>query len=257
MEKYCRIVKDGQLSYALLEEGMLRLLEGDLFEDHKISDHSFPFNEVTFLAPCQPSKVICLGLNYREHAFEMEENLPRNPILFIKPATSVIGPSEMIVWPNDVCLRLDYEAELAVVIGKKGKDIKMEQAGQYIFGYTCANDVTARDLQASDGQWTRAKSFDTFCPLGPVIVKGIDCGNLNISCRLNGEIKQASNTGQLIFGVAEIVSFVSSIMTLLPGDVILTGTPSGIGPMSNGDIVEVEIEGIGILRNTVTLRISE
>ena len=198
----------------------------------------------------KPSKIICVGLNYRDHAAELKMPLPKTPVIFLKPPTSVIGDGDDIIYPPGV-RELHYEAELAVLIGKKGKDIKKEDASKYIKGYTCANDVTARDQQRADGQWTRAKSYDTFCPLGPRIVKDIDPDNLSIKLYLNGGVKQDSNTSNLIFKADEIVSFISGIMTLLPGDVILTGTPVGVGEMKRGDVVKVEIEGIGRLKNKV------
>jgi len=199
----------------------------------------------------KPSKIIAVGLNYRDHAEELKMPIPKNPILFLKPPTSVIGDGEDIIYPPQVG-ELHYEAELAVVIGKKGKNIKIQDAAKYIKGFTCANDVTARDQQKADVQWTRAKSYDTFCPLGPALVQNIDPNKLSIKLYLNGEVKQSSNTSNMIFKVEELISFISGIMTLLPGDIIITGTPPGVGPMKKGDTVEVEIEGIGKLKNKVT-----
>jgi len=203
-----------------------------------------------FLAIDLPSKIIAVGLNYTDHAKELKMELPKEPLIFIKPSTSVIRNLENIVYPKGV-MRLDYEAELAIVIKKKGRNIPSRQAKEYVLGYTCLNDVTARDLQKRDGQWTRSKSFDTFCPLGPHVAADIDASNLKIELFLNNELKQSSNTGNLIFGPAYLVSFVSKICTLLPGDIIATGTPSGVGPMSIGDEAEVRIESIGSLKNTV------
>lgn len=197
-----------------------------------------------------PSKIIAVGLNYKDHAKELGMDLPDEPVLFMKAPTSVIQPGEKIIYPLQT-KNLHYEAELAVVIGKKCRNVTANEAKEYIRGFTCANDVTARDLQKKDGQWTRAKSFDTFCPLGPQLVKNIDPNQLEIKLYLNGKLKQSSNTSNMIFKVEELVSFVSQIMTLLPGDVILTGTPPGVGPMQVGDVVEVEIEGIGKLNNQV------
>ena len=199
-----------------------------------------------------PTKIIAVGLNYKDHAEELGMDLPDEPILFLKPPTSVISNGENIILPA-MSAQVDYEAELAVVIGKRAKNIGIEQAADYITGYTCANDVTARDLQTKDGQWSRAKSFDTFCPLGPEIIKGIDPTNLNIKLILNGEVKQNSNTAQMVFNVFELVSFISKVMTLLPGDVILTGTPPGVGPMKAGDKVEVQIDKIGTLANEAAI----
>ena len=198
----------------------------------------------------KPSKIIAIGLNYYDHARELKMPVPDHPIMFIKPSTSVIKNGQPIIYPRQ-SKNVHYEGELAVVIGRKARNVSKSGAGKYINGFTCANDVTARDLQNIDGQWTRAKSFDTFCPLGPKVVKDIDPMNLKIQTRVNGKIKQDSNTKNMIFDVYELVSFVSSVMTLLPGDVIITGTPPGVGPLSVGDTVEVEIEGIGILKNKV------
>ncbi len=204
---------------------------------------------VRLLPPALPSKIIALGLNYRDHAREMGLKPPEDPILFMKPATSVIGPGDTIIYP-DQADRVDYEAELAVVIARQCRNIRAVDAGSVIFGYTCFNDVTARDLQAKDGQWTRAKSFDTFAPLGPWIETDIkDPHTLAVQSRLNGEIRQSSNTNNLIFNVFKLIEFISSIMTLEKWDVIATGTPSGIGPMVRGDEIAIEIEGIGTLTN--------
>ncbi len=198
----------------------------------------------------KPTKIIAAGLNYKDHAAEIGMPLPEEPLIFFKPPSSVIGNNETIVLPSSSS-HVEFEGELAVVIGKKAKDISADEASDYIAGYTCANDITARDLQKKDGQWSRAKGFDTFTPLGPDIVSGIDPTNLNITLKQNGEIKQQSNTKQMVFNVFEVVSFISKIMTLLPGDIILTGTPPGVAPIHNGDTLQVEIEGIGILTNSV------
>jgi len=191
---------------------------------------------------------VAIGLNYRDHAEELNLALPEEPLLFLKPASSVIGPGDRIVLPPHSA-RVDYEAELAIVIGKTAKNVSRGQAGDYIQGYTCLNDVTARDLQTKDGQWTRSKGFDTFCPIGPWIETEIDPSDLKIELLLNGEAKQQSRTSNLIFNSLQLVEFITGVMTLLPGDVIATGTTSGIGPMKDGDKVEVRIEGIGSLIN--------
>lgn len=202
-------------------------------------------------APVIPGKIIAVGLNYRDHAREMALKIPSEPILFMKPSSSVIGPGETIRYPSQSS-RVDYEAELAVVIGTTCRNVDALSARDYILGYTCFNDVTARDLQAKDGQWTRAKSFDTFAPIGPWIVTSLDDPHgLTVTARLNGEVRQSSNTANLIFSVFDLVEFISHIMTLDPGDIIATGTPSGVGPMDRGDVVEIEIEGIGVLKNSV------
>jgi len=206
---------------------------------------------VKLLAPCEPSKIVALGLNYRDHAAEFGHPIPAEPLIFLKPSTAVIGPDDDIVYPA-MSQRVDYEAELAVVIGRTCSNVREEEAQDFILGYTCINDVTARDLQQKDGQWTRAKGFDTFAPLGPWIETEIpNPGNLTVEAYLNGERRQHSNTSNLIFKVAAQISFISRIMTLLPGDVIATGTPSGIGPMQPGDVVEIRVEGIGTLRNRI------
>jgi len=198
-----------------------------------------------------PIKIIAIGLNYLDHARELKMNIPDFPLIFMKPSTTVIGSGDAIILPPQT-KELNYEGELAVVIKEKAKNVSQDEARHYIAGYTCANDVTARDLQRIDGQWTRAKSFDTFCPLGPKVVSDIDPKHVPIITRVNGEVRQNSNTINMIFDVFELVSFVSEIMTLLPGDVIITGTPPGVGAIGVGDVVEVEIGGIGVLRNTVT-----
>lgn len=197
-----------------------------------------------------PTKIIAIGLNYHDHAKELNMDIPGYPLIFMKPPTAVIGDGEIIIYPPQT-QELHYEGELGIVIGKKARNVSVEEAKDYIAGYTCANDVTARDLQRMDSQWTRSKSFDTFCPLGPRIVKDVDPTHLTIATRVNGVTKQNSNTNQMIFNAFNLVSFISAIMTLLPGDVISTGTPPGVGELRVGDAVEVEIEGIGILKNTV------
>jgi 2-keto-4-pentenoate hydratase/2-oxohepta-3-ene-1,7-dioic acid hydratase in catechol pathway len=198
-----------------------------------------------------PTKIIAVGLNYLDHAKELKMDIPDHPLIFMKPSTSVIGSGDTIILPPQT-KELNYEGELAVIIKDTARNASKDEAPRFIAGYTCANDVTARDLQRIDGQWTRAKSFDTFCPLGPRVVSDIDPKHLSIITRVNGVVKQKSNTTNMIFGVFELVSFISEIMTLLPGDVIITGTPPGVGAIEAGDVVEVEIEGIGVLKNTVT-----
>ena len=198
-----------------------------------------------------PSKIVCVGLNYIDHAKELNMELPKEPIIFLKPTSAIIYNNDTIIIPPQ-SNRVDYEVELAIVIGKKCKNIKKKDALNYIKGYTILNDITARDIQEKDGQWTRAKSFDTFCPIGPKIVEeDIDPNNLNIQLKVNGEIKQKSNTNNMIFTIEEIVEFVSSIMTLYPDDIISTGTPPNVGKLNKGDVVEAEIEGIGTLRNFI------
>ena len=211
-------------------------------------------SDVRLLAPVIPrSKVVCIGKNYADHAAEMGSEVPSEPIIFLKPNTSVIGPNDTIVWPA-MSERVDHEAELAIVIGRICKDVPRERVKDVIFGYTVANDVTARDLQKKDGQWSRAKGFDTFCPLGPWIDTDFIPGTQRITATVNNESKQDARLNQMIFGVAEIVQFVSQVMTLLPGDVILTGTPAGIGPIQPQGSVTVAIEGLGELTNRVSAR---
>ncbi|MBW9221815.1 fumarylacetoacetate hydrolase family protein [Methanothermococcus sp. SCGC AD-155-C09] len=197
-----------------------------------------------------PTKIVCVGLNYIDHARELNMEIPEEPILFLKPTSSIIYNKENIIIPKQ-SKRVDYEVELAIVIGKKCKNVKKEDAKDYIKGYTILNDITARDLQKKDGQWTRAKSFDTFCPIGPKIVKDINTENLDIQLKVNNKIKQKSRTKNMIFTVEELVEFISSVMTIYPDDIISTGTPPGVGKLNKGDIVECEIEGIGILKNFV------
>lgn len=248
--KIVRYQNGSSIKYGVIEKETIREMEGDPFSHFHLTSRAKQIGEAKLLSPCLPSKIVALGLNYRDHAEEVKLPIPDKPLLFIKPSTSVIGPGEAILYPK-MSKRVDYEAELAVVIGKVAKNVSEEQAADYILGYTCLNDVTARDLQPKDGQWTLSKSFDTFSPIGPWIVTDMDPYQLEISSYLNGERRQHSNTKNLIFGPRQLVSFISWAMTLLPGDVIATGTPSGIGPMAIGDQIDVVIEGIGTLSNHV------
>lgn len=250
---YVRYNYNNEICAGFLENDMIRSLNGSLFNHDGLGEEHVSLSSVTLLPPCQPSKVVCVGLNYLDHAAEMNETLPDAPLLFIKPATSVIGHGDTIVAPQDTG-RLDYEAELAIVIGREAKNIPTAEAPDYIFGYTCANDFTARAIQLSDKQWTRGKSFDTFCPIGPGIVRAIDHDNARIHLTVNGEVRQDSNINKFIFGVYEVVSYISRHMTLLPGDVILTGTPHGVGPVNSGDVMSVSIDGIGTLTNTLKVQ---
>ncbi len=211
----------------------------------------WPLAEVRLLAPVRPSKMLCIGLNYRDHAREMQKPLPDEPVLFLKPTSALAGPGQPIICPR-MSVRVDHEAELAVVIGRRCRSAAVEEAAECILGYTCFNDVTARDLQAKDGQWTRAKSFDTFGVVGPWIETDPgDPGRLAVACRVNGQVRQQSSTDQLAFDCLHLVSWASRIMTLEPGNVIATGTPAGISAIHPGDTVEVEVEGIGVLSNPV------
>lgn len=250
--KYIRFTNcENEIGYGFVEGEKVQLLDGTFLDPKsKPIDRWLSFDEITLLAPVEPSKVVCVGLNYLRHIQEMGHLLPEDPVIFIKAQTSIIGPKAEIIYPK-ISQRVEFEAELAVIIGKTIKDISEDEAANAIFGYTCANDVTARDLQKKDGQWTRGKSFDTFCPIGPWVVTGIDPSQLDIQLILNGEIKQSSNTQYFMNSVPKLVSFISQVMTLYPGDVVLTGTPEGVGPMQSGDEVIVRIQNIGELRNTL------
>jgi len=254
--KLARYLVNNQVKYGIIDGEELREIFQPLgdWEPSKLkeSGSGARFSEVRLLAPCLPTKIICLGLNYRSHAEELNLALPEKPILFMKPSTTVIGPGEAILYPPQ-SKRVDYEAELGVVIGRRAYRVKRSEALDYVLGYTCANDVTARDRQPPDGQWTYAKSFDTFCPLGPVIETGIkDPESLTVKGLLNNRVVQQAPTADHLFTVSEIIEYVSGCMTLLPGDVIMTGTPSGIGPFEPGDEFEVIINGIGSLKNSLT-----
>ncbi len=248
--KLVRFLTQGRTAHGILNGEEVAELQGDFFTSFKMLRACHSLSAVKLIAPCNPSKVVAVGLNYRDHAQELGLAVPDEPIIFLKPPTTVIAHGDEIVYPRRSA-RVDYEAELAVVIKDRIRDIDPEDVPDHILGYTCANDVTARDLQKKDVQWTRAKSFDTFCPAGPWIETDLDPGDLLIQSYLNGERRQSSRTSQLIFKVNGLVSFISGIMTLYPGDLILTGTPSGIGPMKQGDEIEVRIEGIGSLKNKV------
>jgi len=226
--KLFRFIHNGEINYGALDGAELALVRGDVYGDFEVSDRRVKMSEVEVLAPTAPSKVVALGLNYRDHAKEMGQPIPEEPIVFMKPATAVVGPGENIIYPaGGITSRVDYEAELGIVIGKKAKNVKTQAAADYILGYTCVNDVTARDLQARDGQWTRAKSFDTFCPIGPCIETELDTADLKVRAVLNGKTVQESSTRELIFNVPKIVELISQVMTLLPGDVIHISRGSG------------------------------
>ncbi len=228
-----------------LYEGHIEIKGKSLFVEGK----ELPLDEISYLPPVNPSKIICIGANYMDHIREMNHEVPKNPVIFLKPPSAVIPHEGEILLPK-TSRRVDYEGELALVISKKGKDIQKDEWEEYVMGFMCFNDVTARDLQQEDGQWTRAKSFDTFAPMGPFIVD-VDPFNLEIITKVNEKVRQQSNTSNLIFHVPELIEFISHIMTLEKGDVISTGTPSGVGPLNKGDVVEVMIEKIGTLRNYV------
>ncbi|MDI6600827.1 MAG: fumarylacetoacetate hydrolase family protein [Thermoanaerobacteraceae bacterium] len=236
--------------FGLLKNNHLYKIDGNIFSDYIITEKTYSLNEVKLLPPCGPSKVIGIGLNYKDAVEKANTSVPVEPIVFLKPSTSVIGPYDHIVYP-DMSSMVTYEVELAVIIGKKAKNISTDEALDYVFGYTVANDVTAKDLLGKYGPWDIGKGFDTFLPLGPGIVTDIDPGNLKITMSQNGVLTQDSNTDQMIFDVPHLISYVSRIMTLLPGDVIITGTPAGASELKIGDVLEGNIEGIGTIRNNV------
>lgn len=241
---------EGQPRWGWLSEGKIGLLDGSPFEPYRRAKQRYPVDEVKLHAPVQPGKIICVGRNYAAHAAEHGAEVPELPLLFLKPPSSVIGPGEEIHLPPQSA-QVEHEAELAIVIGLRGRWIEIGRSRDYILGYAAANDVTARDLQRADGQWTRGKGFDTFCPLGPWIETELDPADLIVTCSVNDQVRQMGSTRDMIFPVRQLISFVSSVMTLEPGDLILTGTPSGVGPLVDGDHVTVDIENLGALTNPV------
>ncbi len=236
--------------YGWLLENLVGPIEGSPFEEYRRLEADLPLEQARLLAPVLPGKIICVGRNYIAHAKEHNSEVPDIPLLFLKPPSAVIGPGETILLPPQ-SEQVEHEAELVVVIGKRGRWIQPENALEYVAGYTIGNDVTARDLQRRDGQWTRSKGFDTFCSIGPWLETEFDPADAMITCHVNGEMRQMASTRDMVFGVRQIVAFASTIMTLLPGDLIMTGTPSGVGPLTSGDVVEVAIEGLGKLSNPV------
>jgi 2-keto-4-pentenoate hydratase/2-oxohepta-3-ene-1,7-dioic acid hydratase in catechol pathway len=247
-----RIEYQGAPRYVAERENQWRLIEGDVFGSFK-ETQEIDHTGVKLLPPVLPSKIVCVGLNYRDHALEQNKPLPAEPLIFIKPSTSVIGPNAPIEAPSWVG-RVDHEAELGVVIGRTARHVRAGKAYEYIRGLTCVNDVTARDLQNRESQYTRCKGFDTFGPIGPCIAVGLDGRDLRVQAFVNGHVRQDSRSRELIFTIPELVEFISSVMTLLPGDIISTGTPSGIGPIRPGDNVTIHIEGVGALSNPVVLK---
>lgn len=249
--KFVRFQAENGIKYGILEEDTIRVIEGDLFNsEYRITEKTIPLQKAKLLAPCVPGKVLCVGLNYKEHADEVGFDLPERPLIFLKSTSSINHPEGRIIYPPET-QQLEFEGELAIVIKKEAKNVRAEEAYDYIFGYTCANDVTARDIQRRESQWMRSKSFDTFLPLGPCIITDINPSNLIIRSYLNGELRQDSSTAMLIHKIPEILEFATQAMTLYPGDVILTGSPKGTGVMKIGDLIEVELEGIGRLSNVV------
>lgn len=249
--RYLRARYDGQDFHAALEDGRVKRLNGSPYESAQFTGEEYSLNNVKLLPPSEPTKIVAVGLNYAKHAAEMKETLLGRPVIFLKPTTALIAHGEEIVWPA-AAAQVDHEAELALVIGKTCKNVTPEEASTYIFGYTALNDVTARDLQKADGQWTRGKSFDTFCPVGPYVDTDFVPAHRRVQSILDDEVKQDGNTDDMLFTPAELVSFISECMTLLPGDIIATGTPEGIGPMRRGSVIEIRIEGLETLRNSVT-----
>ena len=245
-----RFQHKGSINFGWVHDNEVGIIEGDVFSEYRRLETELQLDRVTFLSPVEPGKIICIARNYEEHAREHQVEIPEYPMIFLKPPSAVIKHGDTIKIPPQ-SKQVEHEAELAVIISRTGKWIAPEDANHYILGYTIANDVTARDLQYKDGQWTRAKGFDTFCPLGPWIETELDPADLLISCRVNGELRQMSSTKEMIFPITQLVSYISSIMTLNPGDVVLTGTPAGVGSMEAGDEVEISIEGIGSLVNPV------
>ncbi len=249
MVRLYRVDHGGQPLYAAEQEGRWHLVEGDVFGSFKIGPE-IASDGLKLLPPVSPSKVVCVGLNYKDHALEMGKPLPEEPLIFLKPTTAVIGPGAPIHAPQWAG-RVDHEAEMGLVIRKVTRNVKAAKAAEHILGLTCVNDVTARELQRKDVQYSRAKGFDTFAPIGPCIAVGLEGKDLEVKGYVNGAMRQHSRTRELIFTIPEIIEFVSSVMTLLPGDVIATGTPSGVGPIAPGDSVTVHVEGVGALTNPV------
>ena len=248
--KIVRFAIDNKVRYGILKGESIQSIEDKPYRYLKPSDCYYQLSKVKLLPPCTPSKIVAIGLNYHSHAKEVNARIPNAPLIFLKPSTALIGPGDNIVYPS-TSHRVDYEGELGVVIKKPVWKVSVEDSLDYVLGYTCFNDVTARDLQYNDKQWTRAKSFNTFAAVGPCIETELDPGNIIVETYLSGELKQKGNTSDLIYSVPELINFISHVMTLLPGDIVATGTPSGIGPMYPGDTVEIKIETIGTLRNYV------
>ena len=252
MVRLYRIDRGGEPLYAAEREGKWRLVDGDIFGKFR-EGPEIASEGISLLPPVMPSKLVCVGLNYKDHAAEQNKPLPEEPLIFLKPTTAVIGPGaaiEVPLWAG----RVDHEAELGLVIKKRAFKIRAHQASEHILGLICVNDVTARVLQAKDGQYTRAKGFDTFAPIGPCIAVGLEGRDLQVRGYVNGDLRQDSRTRELIFTIPELVEFISSVMTLNPGDIISTGTPSGIGPIRPGDSVTIHVEGVGALTNPVVAR---
>jgi 2-keto-4-pentenoate hydratase/2-oxohepta-3-ene-1,7-dioic acid hydratase in catechol pathway len=242
--------RSGKPAYARLDHETLTVLSSTPWESAHETTEKVALSAAKLLAPVSPTKIVCVGRNYRAHAAELGNDVPPEPLLFFKPPSSIIGPDDMIELPS-ASSHVDHEAELGVVIGSRARNVSVNQALDHVFGYTCVNDVTARDLQKKDGQWARAKGFDTFCPVGPFLVTDLDPTTVGVRCRIDETLRQDGNTRDMIFSVRQLVAYISAIMTLEPGDLIATGTPHGVGALAHGDVVHVEIDGIGVLRNPV------
>lgn len=250
--KIVRFATENYVEFGIMEAEGIRRITGDVYGEFEPANELVELSAARLLCPCAPTKIIALGRNYAAHAAEHGAQVPTEPLLFFKPPSAVVGPGVEIVYPAATA-QLEYEGELAVVIKKRGKDIREEDAAEYVLGYTCANDVTARDLQRKDSQWTRAKGFDTFAPLGPCIETELNPTALQITTEVNGKVVQQGNTRDMVFKIPFVLRYISEIMTLEPGDVIMTGTPEGVGRIERGDTVAVTIPGIGILENVVAM----
>jgi 2-keto-4-pentenoate hydratase/2-oxohepta-3-ene-1,7-dioic acid hydratase in catechol pathway len=249
--KFLRCIANGVARWGTLDGNEITELTGSPFGEHRPSGAKYALDKVSLLPAVTPSKIVCVGRNYVDHAKELAHDVPTKPLIFMKPPSSLLAPGGTVYYPPDVT-RLDYEGEIGIVIGKRIRHLGAEESAlPYILGFTCVNDVTGRDLQEKDGQWTRAKGFDTFCPVGPVIATGLDPANLSVQTTLNGEPRQKGHVSQLIFSFDVVLRYISRFMTLEAGDLIATGTPAGVGPMKVGDIVEVTVDGVGTLRNLI------
>jgi len=252
--RFVRTTTKDNAHWGVVKGDVVYRLDGSPSDNWNRGEAIGHLGELALLAPATPTKIVCIGRNYPAHAAEHKAEVPTEPLIFFKPPSSVVGPDVPIVLTPQ-SQQVEHESELAVVIGRRCRDVAPEKAWEYVLGVTCGNDVTARDLQRQDQLWTRAKGFDTFCPLGPWLVTGVseeETANLEVACRVNGEVRQRGNTGEMVFSPAQLIAYITAIMTLEPGDVIMTGTPAGVSPIVAGDIVEVEVKGIGILRNPVT-----
>ncbi len=249
--KFLRYEMQGSINWGWYFEGMIGKIDGNIFDRYRRFESNIEIQDVRLLPPVAPSKIICIGRNYASHAAEHQVEVPEIPLIFLKPPSSLIGNNEKIILPPQ-SKQVEHEAELGVVIGKRGRWIDPELAEEYIFGYTIANDVTARDLQRLDGQWSRGKGFDTFCPVGPYIDTEFDPSDALLTCKVNQQVRQMASTRDMVFPIERLIAFISSVMTLEPGDLILTGTPAGVGILKENDMIEIEIEDLGELKNEVS-----